>query len=130
MQRRAMPNRQTFGRRTSPQTQTAAPVRPAPIAQPAPSLTLEAPPPVAPAEDEPSVDQELLEWKRARGSKFEMPWRQLSLMASLCFGIASFVLPDSVNNSVEWLLWALSAMSAMVWFTNRKAKKLKDSAAP
>ena len=58
-----------------------------------------------------------------------MPWRQLSLMASLCFGIASFVLPDSVNDNVDWLLWILAAMSAFVWFTNRK-KKVKDPAAP
>ena len=36
-----------------------------------------------------------------------MPWPQLSLMASLCFGIASFVLPDSVNDNVDWLLWGL-----------------------
>ena len=42
---------------------------------------------------------------RRAGRSFKMPWAQLSLMASLCFGIASFVLPDSINGSVEWLLW-------------------------
>ncbi|HTT96889.1 MAG TPA: hypothetical protein VMF58_02485 [Rhizomicrobium sp.] len=72
---------------------------------------------------EPSVDEELQAWKEARGSQFKMPWSQLSLMASLCFGIASFVLPDSVNDNVEWLLWALSAIAAYVWWTNRKKKR-------
>jgi hypothetical protein len=83
------------------------------------------------AESEPSfADPELEAWKRARGSKFRMPWSQLSLMASLCFGIASFVLPDSVNENVDWLLWGLTAMCAVAWFTNRRKKKLRDSAAP
>ncbi|HEY1961779.1 MAG TPA: hypothetical protein VGG69_05130 [Rhizomicrobium sp.] len=68
----------------------------------------------------PSVEDELYEWKRTRGTK--IPWTQLSLMASLCFGIGSFVLPDSVNSGVQWLLWGLAATSAYVWFTNRRAK--------
>jgi hypothetical protein len=54
----------------------------------------------------------------------------LALMASLCFSIASCVLPDSVNSSVNWLLWGLSAMSAFVWFSNRRKKKLREPAAP
>jgi hypothetical protein len=32
-------------------------------------------------------------------------------VASLCFGIASFVLPDTVNDGVQWLLYALAAAS-------------------
>lgn len=129
-----MANRQAFGRRINPQ------VQPAPIAtrvEPvAPTVTAlfsgpeeERSLPFATQPEAPSVDQELEAWKRERGSKFRMPWSQLSLMASLCFGIGSFVLPDSVNDNVEWLLWGLSAVSAIVWFTNRK-KKVKDSAAP
>jgi hypothetical protein len=33
------------------------------------------------------------------------------LTASLCFGIASLVLPDTVNDAVNWLLYALTAAS-------------------
>ena len=118
----------SFGRRISPQAQTAPPLR---AAQKVTAPTPTEPSMTEPATgDSPSVDQELLEWKRARGSKFAMPWSQLSLMASLCFGIASFVLPDSVNEKVDWLLWALTAITAMVWYTNRKKKKSEDSAAP
>ena len=69
---------------------------------------------------EPPLDQELLEWTRARKRHFRIPWRQVSLMASLCFGIASFVLPDSVNDSVQWLLYALAAASLYGWFAKRR----------
>jgi len=66
-----------------------------------------------------SVDQELDEWRRGRQG-FTVPWRPLSLMASLCFGIASFVLPDSVNDNVQWLLYALMAASLYVGFSKRR----------
>ena len=72
--------------------------------------------------DAPSLDQELQEWKRARGSHFKIPWRQVSLMASLCFGIASLVLPASVNDNVQWLLYALMAASLYVGFSKRLRK--------
>ena len=128
-----MGSRQAFGRRMNTQVQTA-PVA-AHVEPVAPSVATlfggaqaESPVPVAAQAEVPSVDQELEEWKRARGQRFKVPWRQLSLMASLCFGIGSFVLPDSVNDNVEWLLWILAAVSAFVWFSNRK--KVKDPAAP
>jgi hypothetical protein len=70
-----------------------------------------------------SIDEELQAWKEARGSKVQMPWRQLALMASLCFGIASFVLPDSVNGDLDWLLWGLMAASAYVGFRKRREKR-------
>lgn len=128
-----MANRQAFGRRANPQTQVAF-VRAEPVAPSVAALFddvfAESSVPSA-AEQTPShVDPELHAWKRARRSKFQMPWPQLSLMASLCFGIASFVLPDSVNENVDWLLWGLTVMCAVGWFTNRRKKKLKDSAAP
>jgi len=126
-----MPQRQTFGRRVTPQPQPAAPVRaePAVLRVVAPVVVQQSTP-SAVEEQASSVDRELLEWKRARGSKFQMPWRQLYLMASLCFGIASFVLPDSVNDNVDYLLWGLCAMSAYAWFTGRKKTPVTDSAAP
>jgi hypothetical protein len=68
----------------------------------------------------PSLDDELRQWKLARKRNFEIPWRPLSLMATLCFGIASFALPDSVNNSVQWLLYALAAASLYAGFRKRR----------
>jgi hypothetical protein len=112
-----MANRQAFGRRTTPRAASGS----VPTQAAAPNVAaVEAPLPRA---DAPSLDAELLAWKQARGSQFKMPWSQLSLMASLCFGIASFVLPDSVNDSVQWLLWGLTIMSAWVWYSNRRKKK-------
>lgn len=58
---------------------------------------------------EKSVDDELAEWKRSR--RRVIPWRQISLMATLSLGIASLVLPDDVNEPVEWLVYALTAAS-------------------
>jgi hypothetical protein len=66
-----------------------------------------------------SFDDELRQWKLARKQNFEIPWRPLSLMATLCFGIASFVLPDSVNDNVQWLLYALAAASLYAGFRKR-----------
>lgn len=68
-----------------------------------PSVTAPAPASPPPA----VVDQELLAWKRA--NPFRFPWRPFSLMAGLCFGAASFVLPDQVNQAVQWPLYILSA---------------------
>jgi hypothetical protein len=58
-----------------------------------------------------SLDDELREWKRARKQNFQIPWRPLSLVASLFFCVASFALPDSVNDVVQWPLYALAAVS-------------------
>ena len=70
-------------------------------------------PAVAPEDRSPSVDAELQAWKKSRKG-FAIPWRQVSLMASLCFGIASFVLPASVNQNVDYVLYALAGMSLNV----------------
>jgi hypothetical protein len=125
--------RPAFGRRITPQAQQAAPARPVravePVAAESVSPVLE--PAIAPERPSvDSVDQDVLAWKEARGSQFKIPWRQIYLMASLCFGIASFVLPDSVNDNVDYLLWGLCAMSAYAWFAGRKKKAVTDSAAP
>ena len=68
----------------------------------------------------PSVDDELLEWTRARKKAFKLPWRQLSVIAGLCFAVASFVLPDSVSDALQWLLYALAAVSFYVGLRRRK----------
>ena len=71
-----------------------------------------------------SLDDELRQWKLARKQNFEFPWRSLSLMATLCFGIASFVLPDSVNDDLQWLLYALVAASLYFgFFRHRRQAK-------
>jgi hypothetical protein len=41
-------------------------------------------------------------------------------MASLCFGIGSLVLPDSINRTVQWLLMALAALSLIASFSARR----------
>lgn len=132
-----MANQGTFGRRTAAQApqpltrpQTSGFGRPAqPLAdteglfrraQVEAALLMGEPIPLADAA--PSVDDELREWKASRETPFRLPWRQLSLMASLCFGIASFVLPDSVNDMVNWLLYGLMAVSFCVGITGRKKK--------
>ncbi len=93
-----------FGRRPGPQAAAPRPEpsRPDRLAAPAPHPAT------------PEVDEELEACKRARRRK--LPWRQIYLMASLSFGIASFVLPDSVNAAVDWLLWGLAAAGLIAWW--------------
>jgi hypothetical protein len=67
----------------------------------------------------PSVDDEVREWKKSRG--FTFPLKPIALMASLSFGIASFVLPADINAWAEWPLYGLSAASLYVGF-RRKAR--------
>lgn len=119
-----MAPRQAFGRRANPQAFQVPPRGgPVPLVPAPQPVAAEVVAPIDIPSDQPSLDAELLAWKQARGSRFKMPWSQLSLMASLCFGIASFVLPDSVNSKVSWLLWGLTIMAAWVWYSNRRKKK-------
>ena len=74
--------------------------------------------PAQPAAD--PVDDELRQWKKARG--FTFPLKPIALMASLCFGIGSVVLPAQVNDWAQWPLYTLSAASLYVGFHRRKAK--------
>jgi hypothetical protein len=72
---------------------------------------------------EPSLEDELAAWKLERRRSLGLllvPWRPLYLIASLSFGIASFALPDSINSWADWLLYALSAASLVVWFLGRR----------
>jgi len=121
-----MANRPAFGRRiasANPQQPTAAAraerTLQAAANDAAPERTL------APAADSesPSVDDEVRAWKQARGRTVPIPWKQLSFTASACFGIAGFVLPDSVNNVFEWLLYALAAASFYAGFRSRRHKR-------
>jgi hypothetical protein len=72
--------------------------------------------------DPPHIDHDLQEWKQARKQHSKIPWRQLAVMASLCFGIASFVLPDSVNENLDWLLYGLMAASLYAGLRRRRLR--------
>lgn len=78
--------------------------------------------PVPPAR-ELSPEEELMAWKaeRYRERFARIPWRQLSLMAGLCFAIAGFALPDSTNDALSWVLYALAAASFAAGILKRKA---------
>lgn len=68
----------------------------------------------------PPADDDLREWKRARKPNFHALWRPLLLTATLCFEIASFVLPNSVNDAVDWLLYAMTGASFYSWIRSRQ----------
>ena len=69
----------------------------------------------------PPVDDDFREWKRARKPNFRKTlWRPFLLVATLCFGIASLVLPDSVNDAVDWLLYAMTGVSLYSWIHSRR----------
>jgi hypothetical protein len=76
-----------------------------------------------PAGPELSPEEELLAWKaeRRRERFARFPWRQLSLMAGLCFGIAGFALPDSMNDTLSWLFYALAAAGVAAGILKGKA---------
>lgn len=110
-----MEHRRTFGRRSGPQFATTGLAPPVPSAENAAAIPLSAP-------TLPSIEDEIEEWKRARGYRALFPWRQLSLMAGLCFGVASFVLPGEVNDVVQWPLYLFAAISFYVGLRKRKDK--------
>jgi hypothetical protein len=74
----------------------------------------------------PPIDDEFRDWKKARKRHSGLPWRQLALMASVSFGIASLVLPDSVSDELDWVLYALMAASAYAGLSRRWSMTTKD----
>ncbi|MBV8977319.1 MAG: hypothetical protein JOZ13_08055 [Alphaproteobacteria bacterium] len=121
-----MPNRPAFGRRVAgrplqaslaerPQRQASSPAIAVNDSEDRQSL----PEPRPPA---PSIEDELREWKQTRKA-YSLPWKQLSFTASVCFGVAGLVLPDSVNSVVDWMLYALAAASLYVGFKARRQKR-------
>jgi hypothetical protein len=114
-----MATQRAFGRRINPSRPAATEVKAASASRKALAGDAPVDRPAAKA-DSPPLDEELDAWKKSRKSGFKIPWRQLSLMASLCFGIASFALPSSVNDNVQWLLYALMGASLYAGFSKRR----------
>jgi hypothetical protein len=112
-----MEHRRNFGRRAMPQASFVSPAAPAPLKPTEKALAS-----ASPERTPPSVEDEIRAWKSARRSHVGFPWRQLSLMAGLSFGIASFVLPRSVNEALQWPLYALTALSLYAGLRRRKTK--------
>lgn len=80
-----------------------------------------APAPPLPRGHQPAIpDDDIDEWKPNRKGIARSPWSgPLLLMASMCFGTASFVVPGELNDAVQYLLWALTAASLVVWYARR-----------
>ena len=70
----------------------------------------------------PSASDEWREPEQPAKRKYKVPWRQVVLTASLCFGIGALVLPDTINDDLGWLLYGLMAISGYVGFSNRFLK--------
>lgn len=116
----------SFGRRAAPM----APLRAAPRPAASPAAEIEGlfAPRADAARPAPAIgltpeEQELAAWKAARKKGFRLPLKQMSLIASLSFGIASFVLPDDIGDWVNWLLYGLSGASFIVWLKGMFGKK-------
>jgi len=117
----------SFGKRVGP-GQLRAPTTPPGVSAPKllhvpPRQERTAPPPAPTEPGTPvSIEDELKAWKQSRRRErpFKMPWRQLSLIASLSFGIASFVLPASVNEAAGWLLDFLAVGAFLAWIGGRR----------
>jgi hypothetical protein len=123
-----MVNQTTFGRRTTPSHPAARTTAAHEPATPASKIGLS---------DEhaaellkhiasPPIDDEFREWKKARKRHSGLPWRQLALMASVSFGVASLVLPDSVSEQLDWVLYILMAASAYAGLSRRWSLFSKD----
>jgi hypothetical protein len=127
----SMVNQTTFGRRTTSShpiaraTEAHDPIRPAgnharseQAAERSSALLMHT--------ASPPTDDEFREWKKARKRHSGLPWRQLALMASVCFGVASLVLPDSVSDTLDWVLYGLMAASAYAGLSRRWSMTSKN----
>jgi hypothetical protein len=122
-------SRGSFGRRGEPRRQFSRSTAPVEAltqgtGMKTPEVSLGRPEPLSKKPEFSSLDDDLEQWKLARKQNFQIPWRPLSLLASLFFGIASFALPDSVNDAVQWVLYALAAASLWAGFRHRRQAKL------
>jgi hypothetical protein len=130
-----MPNPRSFGRRIQtrqPGTISSGAISPGTISS-GPIARPPAPDPIAgepvlaaaaadanPPEIAPDDDNELQAWKSARRKATHLPWRQIAVVAGLSFAVASFVLPEALNDALQWPLSALVAISLYMGWRNRK----------
>jgi hypothetical protein len=119
-----MANQRAFGRRINlkpkapvarAEAKAVTPVRDALL-----ETSVEPSCPLSTKTDFPPLDEDKQDWQAERKQGFKLPWRQLSFMASLCFGLASLVLPEWANDNVQWLLYALMAASLYAGFSKRR----------
>jgi hypothetical protein len=131
---RSMQNRRTFGRRVSqapsePQPAIQAPLTPP--ADPAPA-TVDSAPVLAPVSERGPAAASSYESLKTRDApaqdrrRFPFPWRPLSLIAGLSFGIASFALPDWINDVAQWPLGLLMLGSFYVGLRKPKHASVKS----
>jgi len=126
-QKGSMTSHRSFGRRSDPKSQPSRSMEATKVvarSTSAESTSRSVQQLVMPSERPQSslLEDDLQDWKLARKHNFTLPWRQISLMAALCFGIASLLLPDSVNDSVQWLIYALASASLYAGICNRGRK--------
>jgi len=120
-------NQKSFGRRQgfAPESKRAAMATPEANADPLPvkSWTAESSPnetDLAELSTQADSDEFQREWDTAHLVGF--PWGKAYLMAGLSFGIASFALPDTVNEAANWLLYLLAGASIWAWYQKRKER--------
>jgi len=130
----SMADQTTFGRRTTPSRHTA---RGAEVRQPpeTASNALHGEPLDERSREllrhiaSPPIDAdaaEFHEWKKARKRHSGLPWRQISLMASVSFAVGSLVLPDSAGATLDWILYGLAAASAYAGLSRRLSSSSDD----
>lgn len=110
-----MSNQRPFGRRSSPQQQPLPGRRkldtsPSPAKSTGPDVSIDRISLLHGESTFPHGNAQR-DWEESTKWQIKVPWRQVALMASLCFGVAAFVLPDSINEKLHWILYGLVAMS-------------------
>ncbi len=131
-----MASQKSFGRRATSQRmnapEPAAAVRIA-AATDIVAASEAAPAPLAMAVDggqNVDVDRELEEWKATRKlhkRSFREPWRTLTIVATVGFGVSSWLLPDSVADVAQLVTGGLGAASFFAGFRIRQpAQKLSS----
>ncbi len=89
-------------------------------------------PPGVPFADD-GIDLEIAEWKAARKLKkrsFREPWRSVAIAATLMFGTASWLLPDSVADIVQLVTLGLTAAAFVAGFSKAPNEKRRPSGPP
>lgn len=65
------------------------------------------------------VADDLAAWGKTR-QRPPFPWRPFFLVTSLCFAAASLVLPEQINDTVSYVLYALAGISFLSGLARRR----------